>query len=89
MYYFVKESGIKATVEYQLNHMNRNLRQIDLLNKQNDDSDDDKPLKLKKKQSSFYEKENKRSVSLPALKKNLQRNKAAQALKKRSDISVK
>jgi hypothetical protein len=71
MYYFVKENGIKATVEYQMNLVGKHLKQFNTSNKPpNEDSDEEKPsLKLKKKQSIFCDKENKRSVSLPAAKK--------------------
>jgi hypothetical protein len=49
----------------------RHLRQLNINNRpQNEDSDDEKPaLKLKKIQSTMSDKENKRSVSLPAAKK--------------------
>lgn len=72
MYLFVKENGIKATVEYQLGLGRPNRTQLQLLDdnskNRHDDSDDERPLKLLKKQSSVYEKENKRSVSLPQKK---------------------
>ena len=71
MYLFVKDNGIKATVEYQMNLMDRILRPHNSHGNKpvnNDDSDEEPGLKMLKKQSSVLEKENKRSVSLPAKK---------------------
>jgi len=74
MYLFVRDNGIKATVEYQMNLIGRCLRPHNSQgNKPAEDSDDEPVLKMIKKQSSFLEKENKRSVSLPAKKHPLRR----------------
>lgn len=89
MYLFVKDNGIKATVEYQINLMGRCLRPHNSQNYKhvtNDDSDDEPALKLMRKQSSIIEKENKRSVSLPAKKPQLRKQ---HSLKRKSNDAHK
>jgi len=87
MYLFVRDNGIKATVEYQINLLGRCLRPHNSQeNKLIEDSDEEPGLKMIKKQSGILEKENKRSVSLPAKKHPLGR---VQSFKRKQEVHTK